>query len=112
MIEKLIESAGKLHNTVVADRRALHQMPELALELPQTTAYVRKRLEEMGYEVKDCGPSGLVAICGQGEKTFLLRADMDALPSAEVNDLGFKATNGNGHLCGHDMHTAQLLGAA
>lgn len=112
MIEKLIESAGTLHDTVVADRRALHQMPELALELPQTTAYVRKRLEEMGYEVKDCGPSGLVAICGQGEKTFLLRADMDALPSAEVNDLGFKATNGNGHLCGHDMHTAQLLGAA
>lgn len=112
MIKKIMELANANHETVVADRRTLHKIPELALELPQTVAYVRNRLEQMGYEVQDCGPSGLMAIAGQGEKTFLLRGDMDGLPTEEINDLEFKSTNGNGHLCGHDMHAAQLLGAA
>lgn len=61
---------------------------------------------------KECGKAGLTATIGEGEKTVLLRADMDALPIREETDEPFKSENGNMHACGHDMHAAMLLGAA
>ena len=72
------------------------------------------KLREFGYEPEEICESGIVATI-QGNKpgkTFLLRTDMDALPVAEETACEFKATNGNMHACGHDMHTAMLLGAA
>lgn len=67
----------------------------------------------MGYTVQECGKAGLVTTVGKpGGKVILLRADMDALPIAEEADVDFACKNGRMHACGHDMHTAMLLGAA
>ena len=114
MSHPLLERAWELQDQMVADRRYLHQNPELGFELPLTSAYVKKRLTEMGYEGEDICPSGFVAIAGKktSGKVLLVRADMDALPMAEETDEPFKSTNGAMHSCGHDIHTATLLGAA
>lgn len=106
--------AEQLREQLVADRRYLHQCPERGIDLPKTTAYVKKRLAEMGIEAVDCGRSGITALLGDPSKgkVLLLRGDMDSLPIVENNDLPFKAQGENSHMCGHDMHTAMLLGAA
>ena len=110
MRHPLLERAWELQDQMVADRRYLHQNPELGFELPLTTAYVKKRLAEMGYEVEDICPSGFVAMAGKKTdgKVLLVRADMDALPMAEETDEPFKSQNGAMHSCGHDIHTATL----
>lgn len=112
MLETVHKSAQQVTERVIAHRRALHQIPEVGLELPKTAAYVREVLEGLGYQPQQIGISGQVVTLGQGERTLLLRADMDALQVEEHNDLPFRSTNGNMHACGHDMHTAILLGAA
>jgi len=106
-----IELAQKLSEQIISARRRIHKNPEFGMDLPRTCAFVRERLEAMGYQVSNCG-GGLTCTVGHGKKTILLRADMDALKIAEDNDLPFKSVNGLGHLCGHDAHTAMLLGAA
>lgn len=108
------QQALALKEQIVADRRYLHKHPEIALDLPVTTAYVEKRLREMGYEPKRCGKSGIIADVGKtGGKTILLRGDMDALPMQEKSGLDFTSVaDGSAHTCGHDCHTAMLLGAA
>lgn len=98
-------------------RRHLHQIPELALDLPKTAAYVAERLREIGVDELHEGiaTSGMVAIInGQGEgPTIGLRADMDALPIPEETGVEYVSTHaGNMHACGHDGHTTMLLGAA
>lgn len=111
---ELLQEASGLHDTIVSNRRYLHQHPETGFNLVQTKAYVKQELQKMGYEPADCGKSGLVAIAGGKNpgKVFLIRADMDALPIKEEADVPFCSSNGNMHACGHDMHTAMLLGAA
>ena len=111
-MKELIVRAKELQEQMVIDRRALHQMPEYGFEMDQTVAYVKNRLTDMGIDYQEMGDHGLVAVLGRGEHCFMLRADMDGLPVAEENDLDFCATNGGGHLCGHDIHTGMLLGAA
>ena len=109
----LYQEALAMKDEIIANRRHLHQNPELGLELPKTAAYVEEKLREMGYEPKRVGDCGIVATIGkEGGKCFLLRADMDALPVEEQTDLEFRSTNGWMHACGHDCHTANLLGAA
>lgn len=111
----IVVEAEKLQDEIVEYRRHLHRTPETDMSLPETVAYVRSRLESFGYTTATiCGESGIVATVGgtRGGKTVLLRADMDALPVAEEADVPFKSTNGAMHACGHDMHTAMLLGAA
>lgn len=112
MHEKILAIANRLEDEIIESRRTLHQIPELGLELPKTVAFVREQLEAMGYTPEDCGPGGLVVTAGEGERTFLLRADMDGLPGVETADVPFRAEPGTAHLCGHDVHAAQLLGAA
>lgn len=94
-------------------RRALHRMPELGLALPRTGAFVQEKLSEMGvpFQVLLEG-SCIVAVLGSKGPCFLLRSDMDGLPIQEETGLDFAADNGRMHACGHDMHTAVLLGAA
>ena len=108
-----LKRAEELFDTTVGYRRYLHQIPEIGQDLPKTTAYLMEKLKEMGYEPKRIGDCGIVATVGkEGGKCFLIRADMDALPVQEATDLEFKSTNGCMHACGHDCHTANLLGAA
>lgn len=109
----IYERAIELKETIVKDRRHIHQNPEVGFDLPDTTKYVKQRLSEMGYEPQEIIENGIVCTVGKGGKTFLLRADMDALPMHEESGLDFASQNdGACHACGHDTHTAMLLGAA
>lgn len=111
-ISFLVEAKG-IEKEIIENQRYLHRNAEVGFELPQTTKFVKSKLEEMGYKVNLCGKNGLVAIIGKGNgKTFLLRADMDALPIKEEADVEVACKTGNMHACGHDFHTAMLLGAA
>lgn len=114
MPQKMLKEAEQIHDIILRERRTLHQIAETGFELTQTVAFVKNELTEMGLQPTDCGRAGIVALVGGKKpgKTFLLRADMDALPIKEQSGLSFAAQNGNMHACGHDMHTAMLLGAA
>ena len=98
-------------------RRHLHQHPELSFQEDQTSRYIAGKLEEFGIPFqRGMAGNGVVALI-QGtnptSKVVALRADMDALPILEANDLPYKSQNeGVMHACGHDVHTASLLGAA
>ena len=102
-------------------RRALHHEPEIGLELPRTQEKVLAALDGLPLEITP-GPPGLGSVtavlrggrpAGQPEgRCVLLRGDMDALPVDEQTGLEFAATNGAMHACGHDLHTASLVGAA
>lgn len=110
----MLKEAMDIKQQIKADYEHLHACPEIGFELTETRAYVKKRLLEMGYQPMDCGKAGIVAIAGNPEtgKCFLLRADMDALKIKEEAEVPFHSTNGNMHACGHNAHTAMLLGAA
>ncbi len=101
---------------VTAWRRHLHQHPELSFQEHQTAAYVEAELRKMpGLTVTRPSATSVLAVLKGGlpGKTVLLRADMDALPITEENDFEFVSTNpGVMHACGHDGHTAILLGVA
>lgn len=113
-MNEIINQAKLIKDDLIKYRRTIHSNPEVGQELPKTKAYVIDRLKEMGYEPEEICESGIVAtISGNKEgKVFLLRADMDALPMQEATECNFKSNNGCMHSCGHDMHTAMLLGAA
>ncbi len=112
--EKILAEAAGLQDSLRDIRHTLHEHPEVGFDLSFTREFVRERLEEMGYAPRDCGKAGLVALCGSRPgRTVLLRADMDALAIQEEADVDFiSQTPGKMHGCGHDMHTAMLLGAA
>ena len=93
-------------------RRDLHRHPELGFDLPYTTEFVLTKLRTFGYQPRRVGKAGIAATVGKPGKTFLLRADMDALPMKEESGEPFASQNGCMHACGHDMHTASLLAAA
>lgn len=111
---RYLEKAECIYKDMLQDRRMIHANPELGDHLPETTAYVLERLKGMGIEGKAICKSGIMAeIVGKKQgKTILIRADMDALPMREESGLPFASTNGYAHTCGHDMHTAGLLGTA
>ena len=111
--EQVLAQAAALQEELRSHRRWLHSHAETGFDLTETTAYVRSALEKMGYAVDSCGRAGLVATLGKpGGKTILLRADMDGLPIREEADVEFASQAGTMHACGHDIHTAMLLGAA
>lgn len=111
-----LQLAKEISKEVIKWRRDLHQIPEVGLQLLKTSKYVANRLDEMGIEYRENvgGISGIVGLIrgGQEGNTIALRADMDALPVKEETGLSFASTNENMHACGHDAHTAILLGAA
>ena len=113
-MNKIINQAKLIKDELITYRRTIHSNPEVGSELPKTKSYVINKLKEFGYDPKEICESGIVAtIKGKKTgKTFLLRADMDALPMEEATECDFKSNNGFMHSCGHDMHTAMLLGAA
>ena len=103
-MKSFYERAQTLTDTLLKDRRWLHQHAEVGDQLPETVNYVMSRLREMELEPREICPGGIVAhIYGKKPgKTYLLRADMDALPMQEQNDLPFRSQTANAHNCGHD----------
>lgn len=101
---------------VLAIRRHLHANPELSFEEHNTAKFIESKLKQLGFEgVKRVAGTGVTFTLKGGSpgKTIALRADIDALPIREQNDVSYKSTNeGVMHACGHDVHTASLLGAA
>ena len=111
----LLNEAKALEPQLQTWRRTLHRHPEVGFDLPQTKALVKQALTEMGYAPQDCGKAGVLALAGGKKpgKTLLLRGDMDALPIQEQSGEEFSSEiPGRMHGCGHDMHTAMMLGAA
>ncbi len=111
-----LELAKKVESQLIADRRYLHQNPEVSFEEFNTMNYICQRLDDMGisYERGD-GTTGVVAQIDSGKlgKCLLIRADMDALPMEEMHETPYKSQNpGVMHACGHDAHTAILLNTA
>ena len=110
----LKQDVQNLQPQLVQWRRALHQMPETGLHLPQTRAFLCGVLEEMGLSFrlhKDTSSLEVLLPGTRPGKTIALRADMDALPIQEQTKLPFASTNGAMHACGHDAHMTMLLGA-
>ena len=103
--------AYELQEETIANRRHIHQHAETGLDLPETVAFVKDKLTEYGLAPTDCG-HGVTATLGKGSPVLLLRADMDGLPIREDSGESFSCTTGTMHACGHDMHTAILLGTA
>lgn len=111
-MNEYFKQAMALKDSIIENRRIIHGFAETGFELPRTLEFVEKKLTEYGLSPKRAGRAGIVCTIGRAGKTVLLRADMDALPMKEATGLPFAAQNGNCHSCGHDSHTAMLLGAA
>ena len=113
-MNQFLKRAKELESQLQTDRRYLHQHAEAGEDLPNTTRYVMERLREIGLTPTEICPSGVTALIEGAKpgKVLLLRADMDALPMPENNDLPFKTETNAAHNCGHDFHTAMLLCAA
>lgn len=115
-VDKVKELAQAYAPDTVQVRRHIHANPELSFEEHNTAAYVRQVLEEYGLNPTAMAGTGLVALVkgrNPEKKTIALRADLDALPILEANEVVYKSKNkGVMHACGHDVHTASLLGAA
>lgn len=112
--KEILQEANNQSEKIIANRRYLHTHAETGFDLTETISYVKNELISMGCTPVDCGKSGIVTLIGgqKNGKTFLLRADMDALPIEEEADVTFRSQTGKMHACGHDMHTSMLLGAA
>lgn len=109
--------AKSYHQEVIDIRRHLHQNPELSFEEVKTGQFIAQKLSEFGishkHGVADNGLVGLIEGQEPEKKVIALRADMDALPIIEANEVAYKSKNeGVMHACGHDVHTASLLGSA
>lgn len=116
MKNKIQQLAKNIYNDVVANRRHIHANPELSFNEHNTSAFVAKQLDALGIPYEKMADTGLVALL-KGNKpsdaVVALRADMDALPITEANEVPYKSTNvGVMHACGHDVHTSSLLGTA
>lgn len=114
--DKIYQLAQNIHMEVVGNRRHLHANPELSFEEYETSAFVKSKLDELGISYQNMADTGIVAlITGSkpSDSVVALRADMDALPILEANDVPYKSTKaGVMHACGHDVHTSSLLGTA
>ena len=110
----LLERARQLEADLIALRRDLHRHPELSFQEHRTAATIAERVAALGWRVRTgVGGTGVVAEIGEGGPIVALRADMDALPIRETGDVDYRSTvDGVMHACGHDAHSAMLVGAA
>lgn len=110
----MLDSAKKIKDQLISWRRDFHMHPELGFEETRTAGIVAETLKEMGIRVEtEVGKTGVVGHLGEGSPVVGIRADMDALPLQEANDVPYASKNpGVMHACGHDAHTAILLGVA
>nr|HQU74671.1 M20/M25/M40 family metallo-hydrolase [Calditrichia bacterium] len=115
LVDQVREMARAIYPEIVAIRRDIHMNPELGFEVHRTAGIAAAALKELGLAVREgVGKSGVVGDLRipEATRTIALRADMDALPIHEETGLPFQSQNaGVMHACGHDTHTAMLLGA-
>ncbi|MEP7231156.1 MAG: M20 family metallopeptidase [Ginsengibacter sp.] len=114
LIDEIKQQAKKIIDTVLNNRRHLHAHPELSFHEYETSAFIKARLDEMRIKWQAMAVNGVVALIKgdqPSERVIALRADMDALPITETNEVDYKSKNeGVMHACGHDVHTSSLLG--
>ncbi len=113
---RIKDLAASIYDETVANRRHLHKNPELSFKEHKTSDYIWQKLDEIGITEKERkATTGIVALIrgkNPEKRTVALRADMDALPIKEANDVPYRSVNdGVMHACGHDAHSASLLGA-
>jgi amidohydrolase len=111
----MLKQSYHIQEEIIEWRREFHMHPELGFQEIRTSGRVAEELEKLGYRVRrNVGRTGVVADLGDDNGSCIaIRADMDALPILEANDVPYKSQNdGTMHACGHDSHTAMLLGAA
>ncbi len=117
LAERIKSLASEYHEEIINIRRHLHQNPELSFEEVETGKFIAKKLKSFGipYEhgIAENGVVGLIKGKNPNKKIIALRGDIDALPITEANKVPYKSKNeGVMHACGHDVHTASLLGTA
>lgn len=117
LLAKIKTKALEITEEVISIRRHLHQHPELSFKEYNTSKYVCAKLDDYNIEYKsgivETGVVALIKGKNPGKKIIALRADLDALPIFEENDIDYKSSNeGVMHACGHDVHTSSLLGCA
>jgi amidohydrolase len=116
MLAQIQLLAQSLTDKVIGYRRYLHAHPELSFQEFQTAEYIANELKNIGLSPQSMAKTGVVALIegrNSATQTVALRADIDALPIKEANDVPYKSTReGVMHACGHDAHTASLLGVA
>jgi len=116
VINWILDRAKEIENEIINWRRDFHMYPELGFQEKRTSKIVAEKLSKWGYEVRTgMAETGVVGLLrgSDSEKTVALRADMDALPIQEENDIPYRSKiSGIMHACGHDAHTAMLLGCA
>jgi amidohydrolase len=114
--QKIAELASRIHQDVIENRRHLHQNPELSFQEHQTSAFVAAALDKLGIPYQKMADTGIVALLSgtkASDAVIALRADMDALPITEANEVPYCSKNpGVMHACGHDVHTSSMLGTA
>ncbi|MBI1297355.1 amidohydrolase [bacterium] len=112
--KEFLARAEAMREQLVAWRRDIHAHPELSFQEERTARMVADSLNEMGIEAQmGVGKTGVVGFLGEGRPVIGIRADMDALPIEEANDVPYRSQNpGVMHACGHDAHTAILMGVA
>jgi len=115
-VSDFLTQASEIQSELTSLRQAIHQEPEIGLDLPKTQAKIIAALDGLGLEIKTGKSLSSVTAVLRGaksDKTVLLRADMDALPVTELANLPFKSQiDGAMHACGHDLHVSMLVGAA
>lgn len=117
LLLKIKTLASQFHEEIILQRRHLHSNPELSFEEFNTAKFVAEKLRMYNIQVQEgvaeTGVVGLIEGRNPAKKTIALRADMDALPILEANDVPYKSKNaGVMHACGHDVHTSSLLGCS
>jgi len=113
-VTEMLKRARALQDQIIAWRREVHMHPELAFQEHRTARMAADELRAMGLRVETgIGKTGVVGYLGQGPPAIGIRADMDALPLQECNDVPYASqTPGVMHACGHDAHVGILLGVA
>lgn len=110
----MITKAYQIADQLVSWRREFHRIPELGFQEHQTTKRIAEIQRSLGSRVRTgVGSTGVIAELGEGSPVVAVRADMDALPIVELNQVDYRSQNpGCMHACGHDAHTAMVLGSA
>jgi len=116
LLQQIKQLANEIHGNVIQNRRHLHTHPELSFHEYETSSFVKAQLDEMDIAWESIAGTGIVALIKgdrPSEQVVALRADMDALPIKEANQVEYVSQNsGVMHACGHDVHTSSLLGTA